>query len=164
MMASRHKSWNRLIDHAPGLILSAAFFIILFNIGIRLNHPGFDTTDNLLDADNFTWMQRIGWPGGFEFEMRTPHPFAYFIFRPKGYIANLILGDPFYAALFLNSLAGAVCVYLMSFGNDLHKNYASLSAALLRTAPPIVVRVSDRCFSSLTLLDLVTFNSRRLQP
>ncbi|OGO26644.1 MAG: hypothetical protein A2Y54_05840 [Chloroflexi bacterium RBG_16_51_16] len=126
--------WNSLIDHAPGLILSAAFFIILFNIGIRLNHPGFDTTDNLLDADNFTWMQRIAWAGGYEFEMRTPHPFAYFIFRPMGYIANLILGDPFYAALFLNSLAGAVCVYLMVLlvNAILHnKTYALLSAALL---------------------------------
>jgi hypothetical protein len=125
---------NLLVDHAPGLILSIIFFILLFNIGVHLNLRDFDTTDNLLDADNFTWMQRIAWETGYEFEMRTPHPFAYFIFRPLGFIANLVLGDPFYAALVLNSLAGAVCVYLMYLLVNAilnHKTYALISAALL---------------------------------
>ncbi len=123
-----------LLEHWPGLLLSMIFFIVLTIMAFQLNRPELDTTDNLLDADNSTWMRRIAWAGGAQFEMRAPHPFAYFIFRPLGWAASLFFREPFLAALFLNTFAGALCVFLMwiLIRQRLHdKTYALLAAALL---------------------------------
>ena len=120
--------------NAAGIALAGAFALAYLLLGLRLNSPIVDTTDNYLDADNFTWMRRIAWEDGSQLEMRGPHPYAYFIFRPVGRALALTLGDPFLAAVTLNSLAGGLCVYLawrfvsVETGAPL---YAGLIAALL---------------------------------
>jgi hypothetical protein len=81
-------------------------------LALQLNSPAVDTTDNYLDADNFTWMRRMTWADGHLLEMRGPHPYAYFIFRPIGGLFRLLLGNEFLAAVLMNSLAGAACVVL----------------------------------------------------
>ncbi|OGO26858.1 MAG: hypothetical protein A2W33_00650 [Chloroflexi bacterium RBG_16_52_11] len=123
-----------LREHAPGLILALFFVCVYTYLGLRLNHPGIDTTDNFLDADNFTWMRRIAWENGYQYEMRGPHPFAYLIFRPLGWIFNLFLQNPFLSALLLNTLTGGLCVFLAwIFVKDRFQNkiYALLIAALM---------------------------------
>ena len=101
-----------LRERAAAIVLATIFFVLYYQIGLLLNRPTVDTTDNYLDADNYTWMRRIAWEDGYKLEMRAPHPYAYFIFRPIGWTARQILGDPFVAALGLNSMAGGLCVFL----------------------------------------------------
>jgi hypothetical protein len=112
------KKFNRssilsfLHENSHGIMLALIFFAIYTTIGLKLNAPNFDTTDNYLDADNSSWMQRISEPGGYNLEMRGPHPFAYFIFRPLGWLLNLFTQNPGLSAILLNTLAGALCVFM----------------------------------------------------
>jgi hypothetical protein len=79
-------------------------------------------------------MRRISAPAGYQMEMRGPHPFAYFVFRPLGWIFNLITGNPPLTAILLNSLAGGLCVFLAwIFIKNQFQNriYAFLVATLL---------------------------------
>src|SRR5258706_2333306 len=101
-----------LHEHTAGLLLALLFFIIYTYIGLKLNIPHKDTTDNFLDADNSSWMTRIAEPNGSSMEMRGPHPFAYFIFRPLGFILNFFTQDPNLSAILLNTFAGGLCVFL----------------------------------------------------
>ncbi len=101
-----------LREHAPGIILALLFFGIYTFIGLRLNNPGMDTTDNFLDADNSSWMTRISAPDGSSLEMRGPHPFAYFIFRPLGWFLNLFTQNPALSAILLTTFTGALCVFM----------------------------------------------------
>jgi len=120
--------------HAPGLILAGFFFCIYLYLGLLLNSPGIDTTDNFLDADNYSWMRRIAWVDGGQLEMRGPHPFAYLIFRPLGWSFKLFVHDPFLSALLLNTLVGGLCVFLAwLFIRNATQNtaYALLISALL---------------------------------
>jgi hypothetical protein len=123
-----------LREHAPGIVLALLFFAAYTFIGVRLNLPDSDTTDNFLDADNYPWMQRIAAPNGYLMEMRAPHPFAYFIFRPLGWFLNLFTSTPSLSAILLNTLAGALCVFMAwvfikrQFQNPI---YALLIASLL---------------------------------
>ncbi len=130
------KLFTKLREHAPGLILAGIFFLILTFLAFRLNDPGLDTTDNYLDADNSTWMRRIAWADGYHFEMRAPHPFAYLIFRPLGWLFNLFLPEPYLSALYLNTIAGAASVFLawlFVYTRFQNNTYAFLFAALLGT-------------------------------
>ncbi len=99
-------------EHLAGIVLALVFFAIYTVIGLRLNPAGFDTVDNFLDADNTSWMTRIAGANGGAFEMRGPHPFAYFIFRPLGSLLNLFTRDAALSAILLNTFAGGLCVYL----------------------------------------------------
>jgi hypothetical protein len=98
--------------HLPGLLLASIFFAAYLFIGLKLNQAGIDTTDNYLDADNSTWMSRISDPGGYKIEMRGPHPFAYFIFRPLGWVMNVFTHSPPLSAILLNTFTGALCVFM----------------------------------------------------
>jgi hypothetical protein len=121
-------------EHAVGLLLAILFFPIYAFIGSKLNFAEIDTVDNFLDADNFSWMTRIAEPAGSTLEMRGPHPFAYLIFRPLGWILNLFTDSPAYSAILLNTLAGGLTVFLAwvfmknATGNRV---YALLIACLL---------------------------------
>ena len=99
-------------EHLAGILLAFFFFIIYIFIGLRLNQAGIDTTDNYLDADNSTWMSRISAPGGSMIEMRGPHPFAYFVFRPLGWLLNLFTQNYSLSAILLNTFVGALCVFM----------------------------------------------------
>ncbi|MEW6404225.1 MAG: hypothetical protein AB1649_20705 [Chloroflexota bacterium] len=99
-------------EHWPGILLTILFFAIYLYLGFRFNSPTNDTVDNYLDADNFAWMRRIAYPDGHEFEMRGPHPFAYFVFRPLGWLFNLFTRSPYLSAVLINTLIGALCVFL----------------------------------------------------
>ncbi len=97
-------------ENMHGIVLALLFFAIYTSIGLRLNFPNSDTTDNFLDADNYPWMQRISASDGFKYEMRGPHPFAYFIFRPLGLALNLFTQNPPLSSILLNTFTGALCV------------------------------------------------------
>ena len=101
-----------LREHAPGIVLALLFFAVYTFIGVRLNHAHLDTTDNFFSADNYPWMLRIAAPDGYSMEMRAPHPFAYFIFRPLGWFFNLFTPNPALSAILLNTFTGALCVFL----------------------------------------------------
>jgi hypothetical protein len=101
-----------LREHAPGIALALIFFAVYTYIGLQFNLSYSDTTDNFLDADNFPWMQRIAAPDGYLLDMRAPHPFAYFIFRPLGSLLNLFTPTPTLSAILLNTFAGALCVFM----------------------------------------------------
>jgi hypothetical protein len=101
-----------LREHLPGILLALLFFAAYTYIGLRLNMPDSDTTDNFLDADNYPWMHRIAASDGYLLDMRAPHPFAYFIFRPLGWLLNLFTPTPSLSAILLNTFAGALCVFL----------------------------------------------------
>ncbi|GAB4549498.1 MAG: hypothetical protein Fur002_26640 [Anaerolineales bacterium] len=123
-----------LKKHAPGILLALFFLSVYIFIGLRLNIPNKDTTDNFLDADNYPWSLRIAAPDGFRQEMRAPHPFAFFIFRPLGLALNVFTRSPLRSAALLNALAGALCVFLAwMFVKRAAENstYALLFAALL---------------------------------
>jgi len=123
-----------LKENAHGIVLALAFFAVYTYLGLQLNFPNKDTTDNFLDADNYPWMKRISEPGGFNYEMRGPHPFAYFIFRPLGSLLNLFTHDPPFSAILLNTFTGALCILLawMFIKRQFQDSiYASLIASLL---------------------------------
>ncbi len=123
-----------LREHWPGLLLALSFFAVYLYLGLRFNSPTNDTVDNYLDADNFTWMQRFASPDGYHLEMRGPHPFAYLIFRPLGWLFNLFTLNPYLSSVLLNALTGALCVFLawLFIKNQFQDRiYALLIAALL---------------------------------
>ncbi len=125
---------SRLREHAPGIVLALLFFAAYTWFGLQLNFADSDTTDNFLDADNYPWMQRIAYPEGHQFEMRGPHPFAYFVLRPFGWLLNLFTSDPRLSAILLNTFVGALCVFMAwVFIKRQSQNsiYALLIAALL---------------------------------
>lgn len=102
----------RLREHAPGIVLALLFFAAYTWYGLQLNFADSDTTDNFLDADNYPWMMRIAYPEGHLLEMRGPHPFAYFLLRPFGWLLNLVTSDPHLSAVLMNTLVGALCVFM----------------------------------------------------
>ncbi len=102
-------------EHLAGILLAVLFFSAYFYIGLRLNPALIDTVDNYLDADNSSWMRRMADPAGWQIEMRGPHPFAYLIFRPLGSLLNFFTRSFSLSAIFLNTFAGALCVFLAWF-------------------------------------------------
>jgi hypothetical protein len=123
-----------LREKLPAILLSLSFLAVYIYLGSRLNNPRINTTDNYLDADNSTWVTRIAESAGSQMEMRGPHPFAYFVFRPLGWLLNLFTRNPNLSAILLNAFAGCLCVFLtwMFMENQFKDRiYASLIAALL---------------------------------
>ena len=123
-----------LREHTPGIGLAILFFVVYTYFALQLNFADSDTTDNFLDADNYPWMKRIADPSGYQFEMRGPHPFAYFILRPFGWLLNLVTSDPRLSAILLNTFVGALCVFMAwVFIKQQSQNsiYALLIASLL---------------------------------
>lgn len=121
-------------EHAAGLLLALFFIGIYTFIGLKLNQPAFDTVDNFLDADNFSWMARIAGTWGYKLEMRGPHPYAYFIFRPLGWFLNFFTQRTVLTAILLNTFTGGLCVFLA--WEFIHRQtgsrmYASLIGSLL---------------------------------
>ena len=101
-----------LHENLHGIMLALIFLAVYTTIGLKINTPNIYITDNYLDADNSSWMQRISAPHGYNLEMRGPHPFAYFIFRPLGWLLNLFTQNHGLSAILLNTLAGALCVFM----------------------------------------------------
>jgi hypothetical protein len=101
-----------LRENIQGIVLALIFFAVYTTIGLKLNLPNMDTTDNYLDADNYSWAERISATDGHNLEMRGPHPFAFFFFRPLGWLLNLFTQNYGLSAILLNTLAGALCVFM----------------------------------------------------
>lgn len=122
------------IDNLPGIALAILFVLAYLRFAVTFNNFGVGQVDNLFDADVGSWMRRISSDDVKDFEMRGPHPFTYFIFRPFGMTLNLFTQDPTYSAILFNVLTGGTCVFLMwllvkrRFGS---KVYAFLMASLL---------------------------------
>lgn len=114
-------------ENFSGILLALVFFFAYFYIGLILNPARVDTVDNYLDADNSSWMRRIADPNGGQLEMRGPHPFAYLIFRPFGFLLNFFTKDFALSAITLNVLAGALCVFLVWFYFKRHTQNALYS-------------------------------------
>jgi len=117
-----------------GILLAVIFFGIYLYFGLQLLDITKTQVDNLFDADTSSWIRRISSMDVKDFQMRGPHPFTYFILRPFGLFLNLFTRDPAHSAILLNSLVGALCVFLVWV--FLHrqfqiKQYASLMAAFL---------------------------------
>ncbi len=122
------------IDNLPGIALAILFVLAYLRFAVTFNNFGVGQVDNLFDADVGSWMRRISSDDVRDFEMRGPHPFTYFIFRPFGMTLNLFTQDPTFSAILFNVLTGGMCVFLMwllvkrKFGS---KVYAFLMASLL---------------------------------
>lgn len=127
-------NWTSLRDDLPGIALAILFPLVYLRFAATFNNFGVGQVDNLFDADVASWMRRIAFEDVKDFEMRGPHPFTYFIFRPFGLFLNLFTNDPTYSAILFNALAGGVCVFLMwlyvkrKFES---RTYAFLMASLL---------------------------------
>ncbi|HVN16080.1 MAG TPA: hypothetical protein VMT73_10110 [Anaerolineales bacterium] len=124
-----------LRENFPGILLGLAFFAAYASLSYVFNHPKIDTTENYFAADNFAWMGRLAADNGTTIEMRSVHPFAYFVFRPITWLFSLIFnGDRYAATLLLIPLMGGLCVLLIWLivkrwtGS---RTYASLIATLL---------------------------------
>lgn len=129
-----HFSLASLVDNLPGIALGILFVLAYLHFAVTFNNFGVGQVDNLFDADVGSWMRRISSDDVKDFEMRGPHPFTYFIFRPFGLTLNLFTQDPTFSAILFNVLTGGMCVFLMwllvkrKFGS---KIYAFLMASLL---------------------------------
>lgn len=123
-----------LRENMPGILLALSFFAVYLYFGLQLNHPSIVGVDNLFDADVSSWMIRFSAPDVKYYEMRGPHPFSYFIFRPFGWFLNLFTNNPPLSSILLNTFSGGLCVYLAwlfiyrQFKNNV---YAFLMAGLL---------------------------------
>ncbi len=121
-------------EYLPGILLALTFFLIYLYFGLQFNRLSVAQVDNLFEADVGSWMRRISGPNEKDFVMRGPHPFAYFIFRPFGWLLNLLTKDPALSAILLNTFVGGLCVFLAwllikrHFKNNI---YALLIAGLL---------------------------------
>lgn len=114
---TRPKNYNLLIkffllENFPGIALALAFLAIYTLIGLEINTPNIDRTDNFFDADNYAWNHRISAPDGTAIEMRGPHPFAYFILRPFGWVMNFFIQNYWLSSILVNTLAGALSVFM----------------------------------------------------
>ncbi len=156
-----------LRENAAGLGLALFFFLAYLYSGLQVGDFTARQEDNLFDADSAAWAHRIAGPGGGALEMRGPHPFAYFIFRPFGWFLNLFTHDPFFSALLLNALAGGACVFLawLFIKNHFeHKGYAFLVAALLGLSTSHLVfgsLVETYIFSAFALILFCALLGRR---
>lgn len=125
---------NTLRENAPGIVLALLFILIYLHFGNALRSFSIKQVDNLFDADVSSWVRRIASNDVKDFEMRGPHPFTYFIFRPFGLFLNIFTRDPATSSILLNTIAGGLCVFLMWLfvKRQFHsKVYAFLMAALL---------------------------------
>jgi hypothetical protein len=111
-------SWfQAFLRDMPGLALALAFFLAYFSLAFAYSPLWLDTSrnlgDNFYDADPADWMNRLAAPASSLIMMRPVHPFAFLVFRPLTWLVALLLnGNKFYAAILLNCMAGALCVFL----------------------------------------------------
>lgn len=165
-----HVVFSLLRLHAPGLALFFLFSLIYFLIGTFFNSPMIAARDNFLDTDNPDWVQRIAGPEGSGLEMRVPHPFAYLIFRPLGWLTNLVFKEPYQSATFLNAMAGGLAVFFSwqfikkQSGAPL---YASLWATLIGLSTSHLVLgslVESYIFSATVLIGFFLVLASRRDP
>jgi hypothetical protein len=107
----------RFMKNLPGIVVTLAFLAAYFALAVTysplLRDASRNVDDNFYDADPTSWINRFAAPAGELIEMRPVHPFAFLIFRPLTWLTSLVLNENrFYAALLLNSAAGALCVLL----------------------------------------------------
>jgi len=100
-------------EHFWGMLLGVLFFGVYFGLGLFFNQPGIAQVDNFFEADTMNWIERIAGVAGHEETMRAPHPFAYLLLRPLGWIFNLIFPGPYLTATFLTAGAGGSAVFLV---------------------------------------------------
>ncbi len=118
-----------LRENAPGLLLALFFFVFYLWFGSQMRDFNMRQVDNVFDSDPASWVHRIASPDLAGKEMRGPHPFAYFIFRPLGWFLNFFTRDPFLSAMLLNALAGGACVFLAWL--FIKRQFQSVAYALL---------------------------------
>jgi len=130
-------NFHSLRENVPGIFLTLLFILIYFYFGNALRDFGINQVDNLFDADVSSWIRRIASNDVKNFEMRGPHPFTYFIFRPFGLFLNTFTKNPVLSAILFNAVSGGLCVFVMwLFAKRQFQNkvYAFLMAALLGTS------------------------------
>lgn len=126
-------------ENIIGIGLAILFLTIYLYFGLQISIIGARQVDNLFDADTSSWIRRIAVDDVRDFEMRGPHPFTYFLFRPFGALFNLFTDAPNVSATLFNSLVGGLCVLLAwlfikrQFEN---KTYAFLIAGLVGLSSP----------------------------
>jgi hypothetical protein len=149
--------------HWAGLVFAFVFFGVYFALGMFFNRPGIAQVDNFFEADTQNWIERIAGVAGYAEVMRAPHPFAYLLLRPLGWIFNWIFFEPYITAAFLTAAAasGAVfLVYLFTHLRTKNSSYALLMAGLLGLSTSNLVYgsvVESYIFAGATLLAFYTF-------
>lgn len=106
-------TWATVRDNLPGIVLALFFLFAYLHFGRTLNNFGVGQVDNLFDADVASWMRRISSDDVHDFQMRGPHPFTYFIFRPFGMTLNLFTKDATLSAILFNAMAGGLSIFLL---------------------------------------------------
>ncbi len=102
-----------LRENFAGLTFAALFFYLYLLIGAVLNFPDFDVDDIFFDSDGFIWRFRLTTEAWRDFYWRSVHPLALILLKPSVNFLSLFLnGDLHFAAILLNALAGAACVFL----------------------------------------------------
>jgi hypothetical protein len=137
---ARQRNWKetrfyKFVDeNLPGLLASFLFFCVYLIYASIFNRPTYDADDVFFDADSNLYRWRYATANYGDYYWRPAHPFILIIIRPLvGILAFIFRGDTLFAAMTLNALTGALCVFLIwyfikhSLGNPL---YALLIAAL----------------------------------
>jgi hypothetical protein len=108
------KRANHLQENIHGLILLFLFTMGYFILSALFNRADLNTNNIYFEADSWSWLRRMALEDGWQMGTRAVHPLTPILFRPL--IAALSIfstGDRYQAGLFLLSLAGGGCVFLM---------------------------------------------------
>ena len=140
LYVGRQRNWkesrlSKFVDeNLEGFLAAFLFFCIYLIFASIFNRPSFNEDDIFFDADSRLYRWRYTTENYRDYYWRPAHPFILIIIRPLvGIIAFLFKGDTLFAAITLNALTAAACVFLVwyfvkhSLGGRL---YALLIAAL----------------------------------
>lgn len=123
-----------LENHINGLLLSLILFSVYIFLAIIFNQPAYDADDIFFDADSNLYRARFGTQNYADYYFRPFHPYILLIIRPMVWSISLLLkGNMLFAAYLMNSLTGALCIFLVwVFVKHTSKNslYALLISAL----------------------------------
>jgi len=101
-------------ENLNGLLVAFLFFVAYLLLASIFNRPAFSSDDIFFDADGNLWRGRFATENVRDYYWRPAHPFVLIIIRPLVEVLSLFFkGDHLFAALTLNALAGALCVYLV---------------------------------------------------
>ena len=116
----RQRNWQdsafyRFVDdNLNGIMVAVLFFCVYLIYATIFNRPVYDADDIFFDADGNLYRWRYATPDYRDYYWRPAHPFILIIIRPLvGILAFIFRGDMLFAAMTLNALTAAVCVFLV---------------------------------------------------
>lgn len=131
---SETRFYTFMDENLGGLIVSFLFFSVYLIFASIFNQPAYDADDIFFDADGNLWRVRFATDYYYDYYWRPAHPYVLIIIRPLvAVIAFVFKGDSLFAAITLNALTGALCIFLVwYFVRTVVKNslYALMIASL----------------------------------